>query len=67
MKSKKLATIIAIILFTSCRTTKDVIPAPKYTPSYTYHGLEVEKYQSSIDTSMNYLEDLFEVFPEHNK
>ena len=61
-----LLSIISILLLASCRTTKYVIPAPKYTTG-TFYGLEVKQYQSSIDTSMNYLEDLFEVFPEHNK
>jgi len=50
----------------SCVSKQRVIPAPKYTPSY-YNGLEISKYQSSIDTSMNYLEDVIDAFPERNE
>ena len=50
----------------SCMSKQRVIPAPKYSPSY-YNGLEISNYQSSIDTSMNYLEDVMDAFPERNE
>lgn len=66
-------TLIMIIVFaiSSCKSSKTVIPAPKYTPSFynevsnvsdTFMGLKISNYQSSIDTSFNYLDDAIEVF-----
>ncbi len=59
-----------ILLLGSCKPTREIIPAPKYTPSYseastnndTFMGLNISNYQSAIDTSFNYLEDVIEVF-----
>ncbi len=58
--------MILALLIGSCMSKRQVIPAPKYSPSY-YNGLEISKYQSSIDTSMNYLEDVMDAFPEGNE
>lgn len=58
--------MILALLIGSCASKKQVVPAPKYQPSY-YNGLEISKYQSSIDTSMNYLEDVMDAFPEENE
>jgi hypothetical protein len=65
--------LIMIIVFaiSSCKSSKPVIPAPKYTPSFynevpnvsdEFMGLKISNYQSSIDTSFNYLDDAIEVF-----
>lgn len=59
-----------ILLLSSCKPTKEILPTPKYMPSYsevstnndTFMGLNISNYQSSIDTSFNYLEDVIEVF-----
>lgn len=65
--------LIMIIVFaiSSCKSSKQVIPAPKYTPSFynevssvsdEFMGLKISNYQSSIDTSFNYLDDAIEIF-----
>lgn len=37
----------------------------KETPTY-FNDLKVEDYRSEIDTSFNYMGDIFDVFPELN-
>ena len=58
--------MILAFLIGSCMSKQRVVPAPKYSPSY-YNGLEISNYQSSIDTNMNYLEDIMDAFPEGNE
>ena len=72
---KKISIIVIVLLLSSCKPTKEIIPAPKYIPSSyseastnndTFMGLNISNYQSSIDTSFNYLEDAIEVFGTFN-
>ena len=67
--------MIVVFLLGSCKSTKEVVPAAKFTPSSytevatkadTFMGLKISNYQSSIDTSFNYLEDAIEVFGTPN-
>tara|TARA_R100000908_G_C3744756_1_gene140356 strand:+ start:379 stop:618 length:240 start_codon:yes stop_codon:yes gene_type:complete len=63
--------MIVVFLLGSCKSTKEVVPAPKYgfelpTPVDTFMNLKYENYQSSIDTSFNYLDDAIEVFKTTN-
>ena len=70
-----IAVMISAIVVGSCSSKKKtrIIPAPKYTPSYStidtpalLDGLKYENYQSSIDTSFNYLDDVIEAFGKPN-
>ncbi len=58
--------MILALLIGSCASKKQVVPAPKFRSGY-FNNLEISKYQSSIDTNMNYLEDVIDAFPELNE
>ena len=52
--------MIVVFLLSSCKSTKK-IPASKYQRG-TWNNLDIKSYQSSIDTSFNYLGEVTEVF-----
>lgn len=54
MKNLLILTVPLVLIFTSCSPTKDCC---------VWEGLDISHYQSSIDTSMNYLEDALDAFP----
>jgi hypothetical protein len=54
--SMKVLIIFICVLLTSCATTKEYL--------CPWEGMDVSNYQSSIDTTFNYLEDALEVFPQ---
>ena len=69
--------MIVVFLLSSCKTKREIVPAPKYkfeskinfelpTPVDTFANLKYKNYQSSIDTSFNYLDDAIEVFGTTN-
>ncbi len=76
------AIMAIVFLLGSCKSYKRlVVPEPKYKPQYKFEskidfelptpcdsfmGLKISNYQSSIDTSFNYLEDAIEVFGTPN-
>lgn len=68
------AVMIVVFLLGSCRVTRPVIPAAKYTKSTcckidtssridTWNGLSLEKYDSG--GGFNYLEEAIKVFPDN--
>ena len=51
----RLLIIFACILLSNCVATKDY--------PCSWKGMSISEYQSSIDTTFNYLEDALQVFP----